>query len=147
MQAMLLDGMLCFPLAAGTLLAANAGGLRSRRDATDELFRTMPRPARARIGAQLLAAGSAVPLAIVLVAAGVVAFGAADGLVVSRSGLRHVPALTELAAGPPAVAVAGGLRVGLARWTRSPFVAPPVVVGLLALEVPFDVWGPGAGVR
>ncbi len=147
MQAMLLDGMACFPLAAGVLLAANAGGLRSRRDGTEELFAAMPSPARTRTAAQVLAVGSAVALAVGLVAAAVLAFGAADGLVVSHAGLRHVPAAAELAAGPLAVAVLGVLGVALARWVPSPFVAPPLVVGLLALEVPLDVWGSGAGAR
>jgi hypothetical protein len=146
-QATEIAGMGSFPLAAGTLLAANAAGLRSRRDATDELYATLPRPAATRTAAQLLALAWVVPVAVALVAVMYVAFGAHDGLVVRYDGRTHLPALAELAQGPFVVVALGALGVLLARRAPSPLVAPPVVVALLALEIPLAVWGSPATAR
>jgi hypothetical protein len=146
-QAMVLAGMGSFPLAAGVLLATNAAGLRSRRDGVDELYATLPRPLATRTAAQLLALAWTVPVAIALVAAMYVAFGAHAGLVVGWDGRRHAPALAELAQGPLLVVSLGALGVLLARRAPSPLIAPPLVVALLALEIPLAVWGSTAAAR
>jgi|1186.fasta_scaffold429661_2 hypothetical protein len=146
-QAAEIGGMGSFPLAAGTLLAANAAALRSRRDGTDELFSTLPGSAQTRTSAQLLALLVVVPIAAALVGLMYVAFGAADGLVIAQDGRRHVPVAVELAQGPVAILAMGALGILLGRRMPSPLVAAPVVVALLALEIPLAVWGSHAVAR
>ena len=146
-QAMVLAGMGALPLAAGVLMASNAAGLRSRRDGADELYATLPHPPGTRTAAQLLALAWTVPVTIALVGAMYVAFGAHAGLVVGWDGRRHAPALAELAQGPLIVVSLGALGVLLARRAPSPLIAPPLVIALLALEIPLAVWGSTAPAR
>jgi hypothetical protein len=145
-QVAVLSGMGALPLAGGTLLAANLAGLRSQRDGTAELYDSLPRPERTRTAAQLLAVGWAVAVTAVLTAATYAALGGGS-LVVNAQGLRHVPAVAELAHGPLAVAACGAAGVLLARRLRSAIVAPVLVVALLAAEVPLAVWGSQLFVR
>jgi hypothetical protein len=139
------DGVL--PLAAGTFIAANLAALRSRRDGTDEMFGALPRRGWCRTAAQLIAVAAAVPVAIVLLTVLFLALGAGGGLVVGPDGMRHTPALAELAQGPLPVVFLGAAGIALAHLAPSVVVAPLALVGLLALEVPLTVWQSGVGLH
>lgn len=87
------------------LVAANLAALRSRRSDTEELYASLPSPARARTLAHLtaltwLAAGVSLYVGVLFVS-----LGGLDGFVVTYAGETAVPAVAELAQGrsPPSV--------------------------------------------
>jgi len=139
----LLSGFAFLPLAAGTLVVGNLAALRSRRDATDELYGTLPRPRSSRTAGQLLGLAWTLPASGFLVAAAYVAFGAGaeGGFVVNHIGARHSPAVVELAQGPLMVVAFGAIGILLARVAPSPIVAALMIVAIWAVEIPTAVWG------
>ena len=129
------------PLAAATMVAANLAALRSRRSDTDELWASTAMPASGRTLAHLLSLAAPVTLAAALVAFGYFAFDAGDGLRVDVIGTTVVPSVTELAQGPLVVLALGALGIALARWLPTVALAPVVIVGFLAIEMPMTSWG------
>lgn len=125
------------PLAAVTLLLANAACLRGRRHGTEELYDTGPVPRALLTAGQLLGvAGGATLVAVALVIADVAYLKAIGGV--------WWPSTFELATGPTLVALSGALGVALARWIPSIVVAPLALVGLGALQAslpPNQVFG------
>ena len=124
-----------FPLVAATLLATNLAALRTRRDATDELYDALPIRADARTVSLLLAVGFAAAVGVVFVAAAYLYLDAGSGLKVGWYGETAVPSARELAQGPAAVLAFGVLGVALARWLPHVAVAPLVVFAVLASEM------------
>ena len=123
-----------------SLVAANLAALRSRRSDTDELYASLPSPARARTLAQLaslawLAAGTAVFVGVFFVA-----FGGLDGFVVTYGGDTAVPSVGELAQGPLAIATVAALGIALARWIPFLPVAPVAAAGLTVVSLPATTW-------
>lgn len=147
LQTFLLMGLVVLPLALGTFAAANLAALRSRRAGAEELLDTLPRGADTRTGAQLLALLAIVPLALVLLAAGHLLFGASDGLVVSVEGARRTPALAELAQGPLLVLALGAVGVLLGRIAPVALLGALLVVAIVFIEVPLAAWTPDSAWR
>ena len=129
------------PLAAATMVAANLAALRSRRSDTDELWASTAMPASSRTLAHLLSLVAPVTIAAALVAFGYLAFDADDGLRVDVVGTTAVPNIAELAQGPFVVLTLGALGIALARWLPAVALAPVLVVGFLAIEMPMTSWG------
>ena len=142
LHSFLLMGLAVLPLALGVFVAANLAALRSRRDAAEELLDTLPRDARTRTGAQLLAVLAAVPLAVVLLAAAYLLFDAGDGLVVSAIGTRRIPATVELLQGPLLVLALGAVGVLLGRIAPVTPLAMLLAVAIVFVEVPLAAWAP-----
>jgi hypothetical protein len=142
LQGFLLMGLAVLPLALGTFAAANLAALRSVRAGTEELLDTLPEDVRVRTGAQLLAVLAAVPLALALLAAAYLLFGAGDGLVIGEDGARRVPALVELLQGPLLIVSLGAVGVLLGRLVPSPPLAVLLVVAVVFAEVPLASWAP-----
>ncbi len=97
---------------------------------------------RTRTGAQLLAVLATLPVAIVLLAAAYLLFGAADGLVISSLGARRVPALVELLQGPLLLLALGAVGVLLGRIAPVTPLAVLLVVAIVVAEVPLAAWTP-----
>jgi hypothetical protein len=118
-------GLVVYPLAGLTLLAANRAAQRSRRSGTEELFTAAPTSAALRTGGNLLS------VSVALVAASVLIVGLL--LVVPLSGwvgeLGHAW-VAEVLTGVVLVAGAGAIGVLLARWLPS---VVSVIVALLAV--------------
>ena len=91
-------GLAVLPLALGTFAAANLAALRSGARGAEELLDTLPRGRRDAHGRAAAGRARAVPLAIALLAAAYLLFGAGDGLVIG----------------------AGRRRAGRPRWSSSP---------------------------
>lgn len=147
LQGFMLMGLVVLPLALGTFAAANLAALRSRRAGAEELLDTLPQDVRTRTAAQLLAVCAALPLAIALLAAAHLLFGAGDGLVISYGGTRRVPALVELAQGPLLVLALGALGVFLGRVAPVTPLALLLVVVIVFFEVPLASWMPDTPLR
>jgi hypothetical protein len=141
-QSFLLMGLVVLPLALGTFAAANLAALRSRRAGAEELLDTLPQGVATRTGAQLLALLAAVPLAVGLLAAGYLVFGAGEGLIIDIDGTRRTPALVELAQGPLLLLALGALGVLLGRVAPVALLAALLVVVILFAEVPLAAWTP-----
>lgn len=146
-QTFLLTGLLVLPLALGTFAAANLAALRSRRGGAEELLDTLPHGVGTRTGAQLLAVLAVVPVAIGLLAAGHLLFGAGAGLVTGFDGARREPALVELAQGPLLVVSLGAVGVLLGRVAPVALLGALLVVVVVFLEVPLAAWGPDTAWR
>jgi hypothetical protein len=142
LHSFMLMGLAILPLALGTFVAANLAALRSRRDGAEELLDTLPRDARVRTGAQLLAVFATLPIAVVLLVAAYLLFGAADGLVISSLGARRVPALVELLQGPLLLLALGAVGVLLGRVAPVTPLAVLLVVAVVIAEVPLAAWTP-----
>lgn len=122
------------------LVAVNLAALRSRRSDTEELYASLPSPARARTLAHLaalawLAAGVSLYVGVLFVG-----FGGLDGFVVTLAGDTAVPAVAELAQGPVAIAAVGALGIALARWIPFLPAAPVAASGLVVFELPATSW-------
>jgi hypothetical protein len=135
-----LTGWGLLPLALATLLTLNLAALRSRRDRTEETYRSLPTEAATQTAAQLLAIVWAVAIGVVLVAAAFLYLGAGDGLVVDYDGRTAVPSPYELAQGPLVVLVLGILGVALAAWLPRFSVTLLVAFVVFATEVVFVLW-------
>jgi hypothetical protein len=127
----ILTGAAALPLAAATLLAANLAALRSRRHGTDELFESTATPIAPRTIGHLVSLAWPAALALLLVG------GALLYLVVL--GAVGSPSAFELGTGPTIVVLAGALGILLARWWPSTAAGPVALVGLVALEVYFNL--------
>lgn len=146
-QTFLLMGVVVLPLALGTFAAANLAALRSRRAGAEEMLDALPQGIATRTGAQLLAVLAVLPLAIGLLAAGYLVFGAGEGLIIDLDGSRRTPALVELAQGPLLIMALGALGVLLGRIAPVALLAALLVVVILFAEVPLASWTPDTALR
>lgn len=121
-------------LALATLVSSNVAALRSRRDRTEETYRSLPRGAQVRTAAQLLAVAWPVAIGAVLVAAAFPYLGAGGGLFVDYAGRKDVPSGFELAQGPLVVLVLGVLGIALAAWVPRFSVTLMVAFAIFATE-------------
>jgi hypothetical protein len=135
-----LTGWGVMALALATLIALNFAALRGRRHHTDELYDSLPVPARARTAACLIASLCGLAIAAVLVAAAYRYLGAGDSLVVDYDGLTAVPSGYELAQGPLLVAVFGALGVALAVWLPRLGATFTVLFALFVTETLLGSW-------
>ncbi len=119
-------GLVAYPLAGMTLLAANRATLRSRREGTEELFTTTPTNPTTRTGAHLLAVSAGIGAASILMAASLVVIRLKDGFGPLGHGW-----IAEALAGVALVAGAAALGVLLARWLPHGIVAPLALVAIL----------------
>jgi len=126
------DGFAYLPLACGTLVAANLGALRSRRDRTDELYESMPRPRSSRVAGQLLGLLWTLPIAGALMAAARID----NSFVVDNLGVLHAPSPGQLVQGPLMIITFGAIGILLARIAPSPIVGAVAVVALIAARLP-----------
>lgn len=148
-------------LAAGVLMAANMAASRSRHDATEDLYASMPSGAACRVIAQLAAIAWPTAVTAGLVGVGIVVSQAWSGLPValetnpgpasvdyplgSIDATDVTPSVAELAQAPLAVAVFGVVGVVLAVWVRTRLILvllPVVVMAHMvvtswAIEVPW----------
>jgi hypothetical protein len=146
-KAFLLMGLAVLPLALGTFAAANLAALRSRRAGAEELLDTLPQGVAVRTGAQLIAVLAVPPVAVALLAAAYLLFGAGDGLIVDVDGERRAPALVELAQGPLLVVTLGALGVLLGRVAPVALLGALIVVVVVFAEVPLAAWTPDSAWR
>ena len=89
---------------------------------------------------------AALPIAVALLAAAHLLFGAADGLVISAVGTRREPAVVELLQGPLLVLALGALGVLLGRIAPVTPLALLLVVAIVFVEVPLAAWAPDTAV-
>jgi hypothetical protein len=130
-----------FPLAAGTLIAANLAATRTCRDGTEELYESLACPRSLRTAGQLAGLLCTLPVSAVLIAAGYLS----DALVISNSDrfAVHAPTMIELAYGPLMVIAFGALGILLARLAPSPIIGPLLIVAIFQAQ-PADGGGWGA---
>lgn len=126
------DGFAYLPMASGTLIAANLGALRSRRDRTEELYESLPRPRSARVAGQLLALLWTLPVSAALLVAALID----DSLVDSTLGNQFSPGADQLAQGPLMVLAFGAIGIVLARIAPSAIAGAVMFVGLIATAMP-----------
>ena len=107
------------PLAAAVVVAVNLAALRGVRDDADELYASLPAPARARTAAHLVSLAWAVAATALLVALAVTVF-------MSKGG--SPPSVAEVVFAPATVAFCGALGLALARWLPHPAAATLGVV-------------------
>lgn len=122
--------MICAPLAAGTLLAANLAVTRSRRDDTDELFDPTPTVTPLRTIAHLFSLAGPVLLAVGVAAAWL-------GWAATRPGAVGTPGLVQSLHGPALVFTAGAIGIMVGRWTPAriaPVLTLPILVFPLLLS-------------
>ena len=112
------------PFAAAVLVVVNLAALRGVRDDADELYASLPAPARARTAAHLVSLAWAVAATALLVALAVIVF-------MSKGG--HLPGIFPAITAPVIVALCGTLGLALARWLPHPAAATIGVVGLFIL--------------
>ena len=137
-SAMLVSGYAVMPLAAGTLIAANLGALRSRRDNTDELYASLPHRRSTRTAGQLAALVWTLPIAGVLLAGAYAAVSAGGS---GRSpGLFEGAAVVELAQGPLVVIALGAVGIMLARVAPVGIAAVLLIVAGFFLEYELTFW-------
>lgn len=127
------------PLLAA-LVATNLAALRSRRSDTDELYESLPSPARTRTLAHLLSLGWLFAACSVFVAAVLAGLGGLDGFVIDYAGTTAVPSVAELAQGPVAVTAVAALGIALARWIPFLPAAPVLAAGLVVFQLPATSW-------
>jgi len=137
-QGMLLSGYALLPLAAATMIAANLGALRSRRDNTDELYSSLPRPRSARAAGQLLGLAWTLPVSAILLAGAYLALRAQQPL--GLGSLVALPSLVELAQGPLVVIALGAVGILLARVAPSPIVVPLLAIAGFFAEAELTYW-------
>lgn len=129
-------GILFFPLAGMTLIAANLAVLRSRRHGSEELFEATPATPAGRTIAHLVSLVWAFGIAVVLAVAWVV-YWKASGSVGSLD-------VFELATGPVLVAGGGAVGVLIGRLVPASLLAPVVVIAVGAIEAGFVSFQPEA---
>jgi hypothetical protein len=112
------------PFAVAVLVAINLAALRGVRDDADELYRSLPTPARARTAGHLVSLAWALAATALLVTISVVAF-------MSRGG--PLPSLLQVAMAMAIVALCGALGLALARALPHPAAATIGVVGIFVL--------------
>ncbi len=112
------------PFAAAVLVAVNLAALRGRRDAADELYRSLPASARARTAAHLVSLTWALAATALIAAIGVLVF-------MSKGG--PPPSVLQAVIAPAIVALCGALGLALARWMPHPGAATIGVVGMFIL--------------
>lgn len=127
------------PLLA-VLVAANLAALRSRRSDTEELYSSLPSPARARTLAHLLSLGGLAAGTAAFVAVSFAGLGGFDGFVIDYDGTTAVPSAAELAQGPLAITAAAALGIALACWLPFLPAAPVLAAGLIVLQMPATQW-------
>ncbi|MGW2618613.1 ABC transporter permease [Streptomyces sp. NPDC001500] len=111
--------------AAGVLLGANSGALRSRRHGVEPVFAVEGLSFRARTAGHLLAVGPAVVLSALLVCAWI-------GRLAAEPDAVGTVQWAEVATGPAVVLLAGVLGVLTARLTSSP-AAASLLLAVLAV--------------
>ncbi len=127
------------PLLAA-LVATNLAALRSRRSDTDELYDSLPAPARTRTLAHLLSLGWLFAGCALYVAAFTVALGGLDGFVIGYDGTTLTPSLAEFAQGPAAVTAVAAIGIALARWIPFLPTGPVLAAGLVLFQMPATSW-------
>lgn len=132
-------GLVAYPLAGMTLLAANRATLRSRREGTEELFTTTPTNTTTRTGAHLLALSTSIVAGSILMAVSLVVIVLRDG-----SGPLGRGWIAEALAGVALVAGAGALGVFLARWLPHGIVAPFALMAILLATIALNGMRPFA---
>lgn len=140
----LLSGIALFPLAAATMVVANLGALRSRRDGTDELYASLPSPCASRAAGQLLALAWTLPISVGLITVVYVGYGAQNGVPINYLGVRQTPAFVQLVQGPLVVIALGAVGVLLARITASPIVVTVLVIVSVVVGIPLSFWVEGS---
>lgn len=138
---MLVSGYAVLPLAAGTLIAANLGALRSRRDNTEELYASLPRRRSSRTSGQLVGLLWTLPVCAALLGGAYLAAGR-GGLEGPRGGSVpfDAPAAVELAQGPLAVIALGAIGIVLARLAPWAAIAVLLVVAGFVVELELTFW-------
>jgi hypothetical protein len=126
------DGFAYLPMASGTLIAANLGALRSRRDRTEELYESLPRPRSARVAGQLLALLWTLPVSAALLLAALIDDSFTDGTL----GNQFSPGADQLAQGPLMVLAFGAIGILLARIAPSAIAGAVMFVALIATAMP-----------
>ena len=114
------------PFAGMTLVAANIAALRSRRDGTEELFRSLPVTGVTRVGGHL----GSVWMAFVAQAAFVAGNLLNGWFITDHFGAIDLASLGDIAVSFVLVACAVSLAVALARWLPHPLVALAALVAL-----------------
>jgi hypothetical protein len=138
---MLVSGYAVLPLAAATLIAANQGALRSRRDNTEELYASLPRRRSSRTAGQLLGLLWTLPVSGALLG-GAYLLVSARGFEGPRGGPIPFDGATavELAQGPLAVLALGAVGIALARIAPAAMAAVLLVIAGFFLEVELTYW-------
>ncbi|MCA1677985.1 MAG: hypothetical protein LC777_03050, partial [Actinobacteria bacterium] len=137
---MLLGGYALLPLAAATAVAANLVALRSRRDNTDELYNSLPRPRCTRTAGQLLALAWTLPVCGVLLIGTYLALHAQNPPFDLPPAPFREPALIELAQGPLVVIMLGAAGILMARIAPSPIVVALLVIAGFFVEYWLTFW-------
>lgn len=119
-------GLVAYPLAGMTLIAANRATLRSRREGTEELFTAAPTTRTTRTAGHLLSVDAGALAAVLLVAAVLFISPFRE-----RTGPLGPQWVAEVLAAVAFVVGAGALGVLLARWLPHGIVAPIALVGIL----------------
>jgi hypothetical protein len=131
-----LSGLGFFVIGIGTLVASSLCASRSRRDKTEELYRSLPLRSTDRTVAQLLSV--AFPFAAALTIAALVAIGtrpwagASARLDIEPRTIMH--GLPDFALGPLLIAFLGVAGVMLARWFSTPVAVPVAIGGIVAFN-------------
>jgi hypothetical protein len=121
-----------FFLGVGLLIAANLAALRSRRDRTEELYRSLPMtPARRTMGHLVSASPAAVTIGLALLGLAAWLSVAGHEIEIDEGRLLTGIDLVDLAV---YVGVLVALGVMLARWVRHPAAGPVAVIGLFVLS-------------
>ncbi len=116
----------------GALLGANLQASKSRRDGSEELFRSAPLSPGSRTVALALAAVWPMAVLALLLLAGDVAIRAAGKVAASDSGRSLFP-LFDLVQGPLMAGLFALIGIALARWFPRALTGPVAVVGLFVL--------------
>jgi hypothetical protein len=125
-------------IALWTFLVAFLAAQRAGRDAAEDLYESVPVPARTRTAAVLLSLACAATVTALVAATAWLVMVGLDGLVVI-DGRRLGPGLLELAQGPLLVVTFGAFGVLLARWVPRTFAGP---LGMFLLFMPPLGWLP-----
>jgi hypothetical protein len=116
---------------AGLLIAATLAALRSRRDRTEELYRSLPMtPARRTMGHLISASPAAVAIGLALLGLAAWLSVAGHEVEIDEGRLLTGPDLADLTI---YVGVLVALGVALARWVPHPAAGPLAVVGIFVL--------------
>jgi hypothetical protein len=119
-------------ISLGALLAANLLALKSRRDGSEELFRSAPLSPAARTVALALAAVWVMAMITLFLLAGDVAIRAAGRGAATDSGRSLFP-LFDLVQGPLMMGLFVLFGIAVARWVPRAFAGPVAVVGLFVM--------------
>jgi hypothetical protein len=116
----------------GALLAANLQASKSRRDGSEELFRSAPLSPAARTVALALAAVWLMAVLTLLLLAGDIAIRAMGKGARSDSGAALFP-LFDLVQGPLVAGLFVLIGIAVARWLSRALAGPVAIVGLFAV--------------